>query len=92
MSLPLSGVSYVVGLGTVSSPGLIQLAGMMNEYDEENMSLEALLKLLWAEAEARQVEARKKESKAYYLNYLKLYMLMMTYDYQLEIYLEDYRA
>jgi len=56
------------------------------------MSLEALLKLLWAEAEARQVEARKKESKAYYLNYLKLYMLMMTYDYQLEIYLEDYRA
>jgi len=45
MSLPLSGVSHVVGSGTLNSPGLIQLAGMMNEYDEENMSLEALLKL-----------------------------------------------
>ena len=45
MSLPLSGVSHVVGSGTLSSPGLIQLAGMMNEYDEENMSFEALLKL-----------------------------------------------
>jgi hypothetical protein len=45
MSLPLSGVSHVVGSGTMSSPGLVQLAGMMNEYDEENMSLEALLKL-----------------------------------------------
>lgn len=45
MSLPLSGVSHVVGSGTLHSPGLIQLAGMMNEYDEENISLEALLKL-----------------------------------------------
>jgi hypothetical protein len=45
MSLPLSSVSHVVGSGTLNGPGLIQLAGMMNEYDEENMSLEALLKL-----------------------------------------------
>lgn len=45
MSLPLSNVSHVVGSGTLNNPGLVQLAGMMNEYDEENMSLEALLKL-----------------------------------------------
>jgi hypothetical protein len=45
MSLPLSAVSHTVAPATLSSPGLVQLAGMMNEYDEENMSLEALLKL-----------------------------------------------
>jgi hypothetical protein len=45
MSLPLSGVGHVVGSGTLNSPGLIQLASMLNERDEENMSLEALLKL-----------------------------------------------
>ena len=45
MSLPLSAVSHGGGLGALNNPGLLQLAGMMNEYNDENMSLEALLKL-----------------------------------------------
>lgn len=42
MSLPLNGIGHG---GSVNSPGLTQLAGLMSEYGEEDMSLSALLKL-----------------------------------------------
>jgi hypothetical protein len=45
MSLPLSAVSYGMGPGSLSSPGLAQLAGMMGDYKDNDMSLDALLKL-----------------------------------------------
>jgi len=48
MSLPLSHGGASIGspgLGAVSSPGLAQLAGMLSEQDNDNMSFSALLKL-----------------------------------------------
>ena len=45
MSLPLSAVSYSMGPGSLNSPGLAQLAGMMGDYNDNDMSLDALLKL-----------------------------------------------
>jgi hypothetical protein len=42
MSLPLSGIGHS---GPLNSPGLSQLAGIMSEFGEEDMSLSALLKL-----------------------------------------------
>lgn len=44
MSLPLSGVSGM-GQHTLNSPGLAQLAGMMGDDFDDNMSLTALLRL-----------------------------------------------
>ncbi len=45
MSLPISSINHGLGSGQLNSPGLAQLAGMMSEYGEEDMSLGALLKL-----------------------------------------------
>jgi hypothetical protein len=42
MSLPVSGIGHN---GPVNTPGLAQLADIMSEYGEEDMSLSALLKL-----------------------------------------------
>lgn len=45
MSLPQLATTLSHGSASVASPGLAQLAGMLSDHDDENMSLSALLKL-----------------------------------------------